>query len=186
MLSLVEQLRPFPVAIELRHGSWGRGTAVGDLIGKGVAVCAVDQPTIGDSLALKSTLPRAADDRRESAAYFRFHGRNKSEWFRRGTNRDLRYNYLYSRGELAGLADAVRGAVETAREVVVVLNNHFRGQAVANALELKSMLSGTKVAVPEPMLKAFPRLGPIALPDPNAAPEEGWLFDPGSTSKDDQ
>jgi uncharacterized protein YecE (DUF72 family) len=184
--SLVGQFRPFPVAIELRHGSWSRGGAVENLIREGVSVCAVDQPTIGDSLGLKSTLPRTADATHEPSVYFRFHGRNKSEWFRRGTNRDLRYNYLYSRGELAGLADAVRGAAETAREVVVVLNNHFRGQAVANALELKSMLDGTKVAVPEPMLKAYPRLDPIALPDPNAEPEEGWLFDPGSPSEDDQ
>ena len=70
--------------------------------------------------------------------------------------------------------------------MVVVLNNHFRGQAVANALELKSVLEGNRVAVPETLLGGFPRLGPIALPDPNARPEEGWLFDPESTAENDE
>jgi uncharacterized protein YecE (DUF72 family) len=186
LLKLVEEFRPFPVAIELRHGSWGRGIGAGELASAGASVCSVDQPTIGDSLDLGTRLPGNVQSPSDSTSYFRFHGRNKSEWFRRGTNRDLRYNYLYSKGELVRLADSVRTAAETARQVVVVLNNHFRGQAVANALELKSMLTGAKVAVPEGVLGAYPRLGPIALPDPNAPPREGWLFGPESASEDDQ
>lgn len=180
LLELIDLFKPFPVAVELRHGGWGRGTFLDELAAAGATVCAIDQPSIGDSLSLGTQ--RAG----ESGAYFRFHGRNKSEWFKPDTNRDLRYNYLYSPSELTPLAESVRRAGETARRVVVVLNNHFRGQAVANALELKSMLTGAKVPVPERTLAAYPRLRPISLPDPNARPSEGWLFDPQSAAENDE
>jgi uncharacterized protein YecE (DUF72 family) len=184
--TLIQSLAPFPAAVEVRHGSWGRDGAMEELANAGASVCAVDQPSIGDSLELAAHPPHPARESAEAVAYFRFHGRNKSEWFRRGTNRDLRYNYLYSRGELTRLADSVGRAAETARRVVVVLNNHFRGQAVANALELKAMLTGSKVVVPTGVVAAYPRLGPIALPDPNAGPKEGWLFGPESAAENDQ
>jgi uncharacterized protein YecE (DUF72 family) len=177
---IVAQFRPFPVAVELRHGGWGRGDAMDALAAAGATVCAVDQPAIGDSL------PFRAHRTGESGAYIRLHGRNNSEWFKPGTNRDLRYNYLYSGGELAPLASSVAKAAEVARQVVVVLNNHFRGQAVANALELKSALSGEKVPAPRRVVEAYPRLRAIALPDPNTKAEEGWLFDPGLSPEDDQ
>lgn len=180
LLKLVGLFKPFPVALELRHGGWGRGDAIDEFTDAGATVCAVDQPSIGDSLSLDTHRPG------DTGAYFRFHGRNKSEWFKANTNRDLRYNYLYSPSELPALAEAVRRAGETARQVVVVLNNHFRGQAVANALELKSMLLQEKVPAPESLVKAYSRLKPISLPDPNARPTENWLFDPDSPAKNDQ
>jgi len=176
----IAALRPFPVAVELRHGGWGRDGAIESLVDSGTTVCAVDQPVIGDSLPFRSY--RAG----EVGTYFRLHGQNKSEWFKPGTNRDLRYNYLYSRGELASIADAVRGASETAKQTVVVLNNHFRGQAVANALELKSMLSGEKVRVPRGLSDAMPRLRSVALPNPNEEVTQRGLFDSESTAEDDQ
>ena len=178
---LIEALKPFPLAVEVRHGGWAGGGAVDDLSRRGAIVCSIDQPTIGDSLEFTRLAAGEA-----AGEYFRLHGRNKSEWFRAGTNRDLRYNYFYSQGELEKLAAPIRTAAETARQVVVVLNNHFRGQAVANALELKSMLTGIKVEVPETLLVGYPRLGPIALPDPNARPDEGWLFGPESTGENDE
>ena len=186
LLKLIGSLAPLPVAVEVRHGSWARDDVLAELTDAGASVCAVDQPSIGDSLELATHPPRPAREPGTPIAYLRFHGRNKSEWFRRGTNRDLRYNYLYSRGELTRLAESVRSTVETAREVVVVLNNHFRGQAVANALELKAMLAAGKVAVPAGLLEAYPRLGAIALPDPNAGPAEGWLFGPPSAAENDE
>jgi uncharacterized protein YecE (DUF72 family) len=118
--------------------------------------------------------------------YFRLHGRNRSEWFRPGTNRDLRYNYLYSGSELSDMARAVRETMNNEGSAAVVLNNHFRGQAVANALELKSVLSGNTVPAPRQLLDHYPRLKKIAAPDPNSADEEGWLFDPPSTAEDNK
>jgi uncharacterized protein YecE (DUF72 family) len=145
-----------------------------------VTVCAVDQPVIGDSL------PMRVQHAGKAGAYFRLHGRNKSEWFRPDTNRDLRYNYLYSPSELTPMADAVRAAASAAGQVVVVLNNHFRGQAVANALELKAMIAGTRVAVPPDLLPAYPRLRAIASSLPREEPSTGWLFDSPSSAEDDE
>lgn len=175
---LVSSFRPFSVAVELRHGGWERDGGLEAVAQSGATVCAVDQPVIGDSIPFRD---RGAGGQ---SAYFRLHGRNKSEWFKPNTNRDLRYNYLYSRSELTPVADTIRGASETAKEVVVVLNNHFRGQAVANSFELKSMLSGAKVPIPARMLNAYPRLRSIALPDPNAEAAQGELFDSDSTAED--
>jgi uncharacterized protein YecE (DUF72 family) len=178
--STITLFRPLPVAVEVRHGGWGRDGGIEALVASGATVCTVDQPVIGDSLPFR-TRPIGA-----GGAYFRLHGRNKSEWFKSDTNRDLRYNYLYSRGELEPVAKAIRSAAETASQTVVVLNNHFRGQAVANALELKSMLSGEKVPVPERLRDAVPRLRSIAVPDPNAVSGQRELFDPPSAAEDDQ
>ena len=168
---------PFPVSVELRHGGWDQKETLESVCGHGATVCAVDQPLIGDSLTAKTHAPGLP------GPYFRLHGRNKSEWFRPGTNRDLRYNYLYSAGELSEMAEAVRKAMMRDGSVTVVLNNHFRGQAVANALELKSMLSGARVPVPQQMLDRYPRLKKIAAPDQNSKHGEGWLFDPPSTAE---
>ncbi len=175
---LVSSFRPFSVAVELRHGGWERDGGLEAVAQSGATVCAVDQPVIGDSIPFRD---RGTGGQ---SAYFRLHGRNKSEWFKPDTNRDLRYNYLYSRSELTPVADTIRGASKTAKEVVVVLNNHFRGQAVANSFELKSMLSGAKVPIPARMLNAYPRLRSIALPDPNAEAAQGELFDSDSTAED--
>ena len=180
---LVSWFRPFSVAVELRHGGWERDGGLEAVAQSGATVCAVDQPVIGDSLPFRDRSAGGQGAGGQSA-YFRLHGRNKSEWFKPDTSRDLRYNYLYSRSELTPVADTIRGASETAKEVVVVLNNHFRGQAVANSFELKSMLSGAKVPIPARMFNAYPRLRSIALPDPDAEAAQGELFDLDSTAED--
>jgi uncharacterized protein YecE (DUF72 family) len=171
---------PFPVSVELRHGGWDQKETVEAITGHGATVCAVDQPLVGDSLTIKTHAPGLP------GPYFRLHGRNKAEWFRPGTNRDLRYNYLYSGDELKDMARAVREAMVPGTPVTVVLNNHFRGQAVANALELNSILSETRVVVPRQALDRYPRLNEIAAADPKSIPVEGWLFDPPSTAENNQ
>lgn len=161
---------PFPLSIEVRHGSWAREPGFTFLKNSGVTVCCVDQPVIGDSLTPRTRLEG------DAGAYFRLHGRNRGEWFKAGANRDMRYNYLYSPGELSPFVGPIREAAKTADRVVVVLNNHFRGQAVANALELKSMLLEKKVKVPAGLVKVYPRLETISEGDLNAPEQDGWLF----------
>jgi hypothetical protein len=43
-------------------------------------------------------------------------------------------------------------------EVAVVTNNHFRGAAVANALQLASLISQTPVPGPAEIVTAYPQL----------------------------
>ncbi|HEY3123891.1 MAG TPA: hypothetical protein VGK70_07475, partial [Thermoanaerobaculia bacterium] len=45
--------------------------------------------------------------------------------------------------------------------VFAVMNNHFRGQAVANALQLQQMLTGEIRSVPESLAATYPTIGSI-------------------------
>jgi len=47
--------------------------------------------------------------------------------------------------------------------LTVIANNHYRGAELANALELKTLVSGQKQPVPEGLLKTYPNLAKIAL-----------------------
>lgn len=167
---LMEEFEPLPLCFEVRHGSWARQSGLSYLRETRVTVCCVDQPVIGDSLT-----PRTRIDG-EAGAYFRLHGRNSREWFKPSTNRDLRYDYLYSRSELTPFVAPIREAAAAAARVAVVMNNHFRGQAVANAVEIKSMLLGAKVRVPPGLIRMYPRLAEVSEDGPADPEPGGWLF----------
>ena len=49
-----------------------------------------------------------------------------------------------------------------AEKTFVAANNHPKGQAAANAIELKSLLSDKKVKAPEPLVKTYPELKEFA------------------------
>ena len=123
----------YPLAVEVRHGSWDVPEFFAWLRERGVAFCNIDQPVIGDSLGLTAlaTAPRA---------YLRLHGRNRAAWFAADTDAAQRYNYLYSGEEIATLAAAAETLAAAAGDVYVVTNNHYRGKAVFNALQLSRRL----------------------------------------------
>jgi hypothetical protein len=52
-----------------------------------------------------------------------------------------------------------------AKKIFIAANNHPRGQAAANAVELKGLLSGSKVTVPETLVNEYPELDDSALPE---------------------
>jgi uncharacterized protein YecE (DUF72 family) len=163
-------LAPLPVALELRHGTWDQPGARAWLSDTGHSVCGIDQPVIGDSVAPGGHIAGRA------GTYLRLHGRNYRDWFRDGAGRDARYDYLYSAEELAPWVESIRRAAASSA-TTVILNNHFRGQAPANAFELMAELSGTRVPAPAPLRRAFPRLEDATTPGSEAAGETGWLFD---------
>ena len=148
----IEELRPYPLALEVRHGSWETPDASAYLAGLGITVCGIDQPVMGDSL--RPYHYRAG----RAGAYFRFHGRNYQNWFAENAGRDARYDYLYTPEELSPWAAVIQKAAAEATTTHVVLNNHFRGQAPANAFELAFLLSSRKPHAPERLRRAFPRL----------------------------
>lgn len=152
---LIDWFRPFPVSVEVRHGSWGSDSGAVFFERKGTTMCGIDQPRIGNSLAGDRFVTGGA------GAYFRLHGRNMVEWFKPNTNRDLRYDYIYSAAELADWVDRVRDISRKVNKTHVVLNNHFRGQAVANALQMEALLSGGKVAAPKGVLDTYPALSSV-------------------------
>ena len=152
-------LEGWPVVAEVRHTSWAADEAADWFTRHGVGWCAVDQPRVGP--ATLDLLPRVTS----GVAYVRLHGRNVADWFRPDAGRDARYDYLYEAGQLRELSDHARGMAESASSLVVVQNNHFRGKAVANALQMKSLLQGVRPLAPAGLVAAYPELAPTVRVD---------------------
>jgi uncharacterized protein YecE (DUF72 family) len=90
--------------------------------------------------------------------YFRLHGRNYRDWFREGAGRDARYDYLYTKEEIGRLARLIHTVRQGAEETYAITNNHFRGQALVNAIEILEELDARPPAVPPRLAEAYPRL----------------------------
>lgn len=149
-------LDPLPLVLEVRHHSWFLPPGVDAVRGLGFSLAHVDLPAAWNH-------PPPDHPPTGPIGYLRLHGRNARQWFRPGAGRDERYDYLYDEQELDGLAERARRIAARHAETFVVTNNHFRGQAVANAVELAHRLgSGEPVVVPALLLRTFPRLAPIA------------------------
>ena len=54
----------------------------------------------------------------------------------------------------------------------MITNNHYEARAGANALELKSMLTGKRVKAPPALIDRYPDLRKFADPDHEAADPE--------------
>ena len=151
---LFEAFGKFPLALEVRHASWDTSEVYDWLRERGVAFCNIDQPVIGRSL-----------DKTEEATshigYFRLHGQNRENWFKENASVAERYNYLYDPEELEPWAEAIERLAPQLSRMFIIFNNHYQGQAPANALEMLARLSGKGIPVPTPLLNAFPRLQSI-------------------------
>ncbi|MCX7975217.1 MAG: DUF72 domain-containing protein, partial [Candidatus Aminicenantes bacterium] len=100
---------------------------------------------------------------RPDFAYVRLHGRNYRDWFREEAGRDERYNYLYTKEELEEWVGRIKKLAENTEKIYIITNNHFRGQALANALQLRNLLTGEKLEIPPLLLAKYPFLREIAL-----------------------
>lgn len=149
---LLDGVGDWPIAVEVRHASWDDDRAAAWIHGRGVGWCVVDQPRIGRSTA--PPRPRVTSE----LAYLRLHGRNTARWFDEAAGRDARYDYLYSIEELRPLAESARSMGATAGALYAIANNHFRGQALVNALQLKHLIQGVQPESPEELVAAFPAL----------------------------
>ena len=164
----VRALEGLPLAVEVRHGSWQRDGWDARLADLGVTVCGVDQPAVGDSVRPDTGHPGPA------GGYVRLHGRNRRAWFARDAGRDARYDWLYAIEDLEPWVRRVRGVAAPGRPVHVVFNNHFRGQAPANALMFRARLEGRPVRAPATLRRAIPDLAPWTRGDDASEPS---LFD---------
>jgi len=167
---LIMQFMEYPLALEVRHGSWNRPEVFEWLAGLGVGFCNIDQPVIGQSIApsAHATAP---------VGYVRLHGRNYEHWFTANEHPEERYNYLYSQTELEPWAARIQNIARNAELTFVITNNHFEGKAIVNALQLISQLRNQPVRVPETLRQAYPELDKIALPEtPLTPPVQPELF----------
>lgn len=169
---VISTFAAYPLVVEVRHSSWNTVEFYTELAERGVGIANIDQPLFRNSLkpAAKVT---------STVGYVRVHGRNYADWFRSTVSQDTpaasraaslasrnaKFDYLYDLDELMPWADRISqiNALAAVNEVFVVTNNHYLGQAVANLLQLRSLVTKQRVEVPPDALAAYPdALGPFA------------------------
>ncbi len=143
-----------PLVVEVRDISWTNDRPLRELERLGVSLAAIDQPQG------RRTIPPTAAFTVGRVGYVRLHGRNAAAWFTRGAPRDEKYDYLYDAGELGEWKERIESLAANADRVFVIANNHFRGKAPANALELRSMLLGERPPAPACLVEAYPEIAP--------------------------
>ena len=121
----------YPQALEVRHASFQNDDFVAFLEAHGVSWVNVDQPLFHESVKPAATVTGPV-------GYVRLHGRNYEKWFAHAETWE-RYNYQYSKQELAPWVARIEEMAQS-KETYVITNNHFRGQAIVNAVDLKEAL----------------------------------------------
>lgn len=148
LFQLLARFKDYPRVLEIRHASWNDRDILARLAEQGVGFCNIDQPRLGQSI-------RATEHVTSPVGYVRLHGRNYKEWFQ-ADNRNDRYDYLYKPQELEGWKEKIEHISRNSEKTFAITNNHYKGQAAVNALELKSMLSGKKVRAPKVLVEHYP------------------------------
>jgi uncharacterized protein YecE (DUF72 family) len=155
LVSLIEQFREYPLVVEFRNRSWVRPETFEWLEQLGIGYCNVDEPVFRQLIKPSSVVTGPT-------AYVRFHGRNYQNWFQKERTAAARYDYLYSEDELDEWIPRIQDMGNKAKDVYVIGNNHFRGQAPANVLQLKSKTIQGPVEVPDSLLESYPQLKKIS------------------------
>jgi uncharacterized protein YecE (DUF72 family) len=134
------------VAVEFRHQSWFEH--VGEaLVPEAVEVLS----SLGASAAYTDGLGfRFHNSRTADWSYVRLHGRKDDLLPSERTLSHAAYNYLYPTDEVGQIAQKVHGLTPRDERTIVIFNNHYRGQAAHNAMDLMQTmgLARPKPAVP--------------------------------------
>jgi len=146
LVDLFNAFADYPKALEVRHATFQNDDFYAFLEENDVSWVNVDQPLFSDSV-------KPADTITGPVAYVRLHGRNYEKWFAHAESWE-RYNYLYSKDELAPWVERI-DRMARAKEAYVITNNHFRGQAVMNAADLEEAL-GLEAKLPPQLTEVYP------------------------------
>jgi uncharacterized protein YecE (DUF72 family) len=150
LVDLFDRFRNYPLVLEIRHAGWDKAVVLDSLARHEAGFCNVDQPALSASI-------QRTEHVTGKVAYLRLHGRNYVDWFRKDAGAQ-RYNYLYSKEELMDMVPSIHRMMTQAELVFVITNNHFAGQAVANALQLKFYSTGEASHPPGNLLRRYPQL----------------------------
>jgi len=142
------------LTFEFRHQSWQSEEALKFVDGLGGTVANLDYPAARTGFNLETCTVG-------QHAYMRLHGRNTNAWFDRKAGRDETYDYLYNEGEVDAITNRALGIAELSKTMTLIANNHYRGKEVANALQIKALLTGEEVDVPPLLAKTYPQLDAI-------------------------
>ncbi len=127
-----EQWGDLPVVVEFRNAGWLTEETFKLLRDENLGFCCVDEPR------LKGLLPpiaRATAD----IAYVRFHGRNAKKWWQHEQAYE-RYDYTYQPEELREWTPKIEQLNQETQKTYVFANNHYLGQGIETARQLKLML----------------------------------------------
>ena len=129
-----------PIAVEFRHGSWfnekNAERTVKFLQDNEIPYVAVDEPQ-----GFKSSVPPVVIATNEELAVFRFHGRNKENWEKKGIQPSERFRYLYDEDELADWTPKIATVAKQTKETHVIYNNCFSNYGTTNAREAAHLLA---------------------------------------------
>lgn len=145
LVDLFEAFRDYPRALEVRHATFQNDDFFAFLEEHDVSWVNVDQPLFSDSV-------KPAGTATGPVGYVRLHGRNYEKWFAHAESWE-RYNYLYSKDELEPWVERIETMAKE-KETYVITNNHFRGQAVINAVDLEESL-GLEAKLPPQLKEAY-------------------------------
>ncbi|MBN2239394.1 MAG: DUF72 domain-containing protein [Dehalococcoidales bacterium] len=138
--AVIRTFGEYRIAVELRHRSWTDNPQTAEILKAGNACWVeIDEPKFSTSIAAE--VPLTSD-----MAYFRFHGRNRENWWK--GNSETRYKYLYSEDELAGLAGKMKEVAANVSLMFAQFNNHWQGYAPRNATDLKKQMKLPFVELP--------------------------------------
>jgi uncharacterized protein YecE (DUF72 family) len=121
-----------PVVVEFRSRDWIDERTYDELRALNFGFCCVDQPRF------KNLVPPVAVAT-GPVAYVRFHGRNYQKWWKHDEAWE-RYDYSYSDEELQEWVPKIRQLDEESPLTLVYMNNHWQGQAVGTARQLRMLM----------------------------------------------
>lgn len=156
---VADEFPDLPLFVEIRHTSWNQPEFHAWLRNRGIGFVNIDQPTLRHCLPPTSI---ATTD----TGYFRLHGRNGDAWFARDRPSFERYNYLYNDRELGEIVATIRKIAAESATTLVITNNHYRGQAPTNALQLRHELLEERPLAPKVLVERYPQLQAITRTEP--------------------
>ena len=134
-----ERLPDDRLAVEFRNETWmserNRAETLAFLAAHDLTYVAVDEPQ-----GFPSSVPPVAAVTSARLAVVRFHGRNAQNWKKKGISAAERFDYRYTKEELAEWLGKIEHLADDAEEVHVLMNNCYADKAVTNARELVALL----------------------------------------------
>jgi len=131
-----ELLPDLPLVVEFRSKEWLSQRTLALLREARVGFCNVDMPE------LPGLPPRTAFVTSRTA-YVRLHGRNAAKWWQHDEAWE-RYDYSYGMDELGEWVPHLLDMAADAEHLYVFANNHWEGQAVTTARQLRMLLEQEK------------------------------------------
>jgi uncharacterized protein YecE (DUF72 family) len=139
ILECQERMRDYRIAVEFRHKTWmekrNQDETLSFLEDHDLTYVCVDMPQGFDS-----SLPPVAVPTSKALAMVRFHGRKAETWEQKTKTAAERFEYEYSKRQLAGWVHKIRELATQAKETHAIMNNCYRNYAVKNARQLAGLI----------------------------------------------